>query len=587
MTHILPGDGQEVEDLLGALLRLQQAGLQRPLPEWGEILALASDAVGGHAVWFRDQESAPWLATPGTVRPAPESRWSTQGMELATESRSPVVPAVHAALCTIARQQESDSRYAAVRDISFEGLCVHKDGHILEVNQALADLYGYTRDEMIGMNMTETVAPEVLPKILALVRSGYRGAYDTIARLADGTRLELEARGRNIEFAGEQVRVASFRDIRERKAAEAAREAAREAAEEANRQKSAFLANMSHELRTPLNAILGTAQLLERDGVSDRSLVSHLMTSAADLLALVDDLLDLSRIEEGRLKLYPEPFELHTIPSRVAATSPAPTAGVGLSVHIDEELADWYIGDARRIRQIVLNLLTNAVKFTREGQIRLSVFPRGDDVCFEVADTGIGIPPERLEQLFERFEQGSADHSYGGSGLGLHISRTLAEHMGGTLTARSEVGIGSTFTLRLPLDEASQRPTPEQPDPPTPVPQRTLHVLLAEDNAINQLVLERMIRSLGHEVTIVANGEEALAAVDGVDLVFMDLQMPVMDGIDATRALRKTHPGLPVIGLTAHAMPEDQVRCRRAGMVDVLTKPLNFAELRDALTRVS
>jgi PAS domain S-box-containing protein len=477
-------------------------------------------------------------------------------------------------------------RYAALRDISFEGIAVHRDGVILEVNQALADLYGYSRDEMIGMHMSRTVDPEVFGRVMELVRSRYEGAYETSALRKDGTTLPLEARGKDYVFDGQPVRVASFRDIRERKAAEASMRRAQKAAEEASIQKSRFLANLSHEIRTPLNAVLGVVDLLQWTELADaqRDLLATLEQSAVSMVGLMDELLDVSRIETGEMRFDEQPFSLSDVVRSAVAIARDPADGVAQDIDL-AGVPDRLSGDASRIRQILVNLLENASKFTHTGTICVRATQARDStgavrLHLAVADTGTGIAHDVLPNLFNRFEQGT-QHDAGGTGLGLYISRNLARGMGGDLTVDSALGRGSTFLLDLPLRLGSP-PEAGRDEQGDLAPGR---VLVVEDNPTNQRVVQELLRVLGQEATVVGDGQAGVevALAGSFDLVLMDIRMPGMDGLEATRRLRSAGYDGRIVALTAHAMQAELQACIAAGMDDHLTKPLRLDALRAAL----
>jgi signal transduction histidine kinase/CheY-like chemotaxis protein len=371
----------------------------------------------------------------------------------------------------------------------------------------------------------------------------------------------------------------------------------KEAAEAASRAKSEFLANMSHEIRTPMNGICGMTALALGTAldVEQREYLETVGDSARSLLRIIDDILDLARIEAGKLRLEQAPFEMRRAIREVVATLDviAREKGVGLNYSIASETPDYLSGDAGRLRQVLLNLGGNAVKFTDKGEVFVAVaVERGNesfvDLRFTVRDSGIGIPPEKIEAIFSPFEQ--VDHSTtrksGGTGLGLTISRRLAALMGGTIHVESVSGQGSTFwfTARFGL---AQRPA-NATGPASPVDQpgaatRPLHVLVAEDNRVNQRLVERVLSKHGHSVVMVDDGRQAVEAACGTsfDLILMDVEMPGMDGLAATRAIREsaatTH--VPIIALTARAMQQDERECLAAGMDGYLAKPIDINDL--------
>ncbi|MBX9576123.1 MAG: response regulator [Caulobacteraceae bacterium] len=387
-------------------------------------------------------------------------------------------------------------------------------------------------------------------------------------------------------------------DITDLKRDAAALAEARDAAEAANAAKSLFLANMSHEIRTPLNGVIGLAQALGRTELRDdqREMLDLMQSSSRMLLTLLGDILDLARIESGRLSLEDEPFELKAAVHEAADLYRASAAAKGLAliVEVCEDCPGWLMGDQVRLKQIMCNLVSNAVKFTEAGLIKLEAHC-GPDVAgvsglrVAVSDTGIGFGPDQRERLFGRFEQadGAITRRYGGSGLGLSICRQLAEMMGGELDAESEPGGGSTFILSLPLREA-QAPSaqPAETQLASEAGGSTTRVLLADDHPTNRKVVELILASAGVELTSVENGQEAVDAyrAGDFDLVLMDMQMPVMDGLTATRAIRDfeceaQRPLTPIVMLTANALPEHVAAARAAGADKHLAKPFEAAEL--------
>jgi signal transduction histidine kinase/ActR/RegA family two-component response regulator len=378
--------------------------------------------------------------------------------------------------------------------------------------------------------------------------------------------------------------------------------AARRAAEEALEVKSRFLATMSHEIRTPLNGIIPIAELLEQSDLTkeQRWQVEAIRTSGKALLTIVDDVLDLSKFQSDNFKLSPEPLRLSDIVrdvERIVGT-PASTKGVLLRSDLPPELDRLFMGDKARIRQILLNLVGNAVKFTEEGSVtiraRIVDMTEADvSVEFQVIDTGIGIGKEYLERIFERFEQaeGGLSRRFGGSGLGLAIARTLVEAHDGAIWVESELGKGSTFhfTLQLSRVDSASEPAEDRvgqsrrrvvrPNPVHRPDGKKLHVLVVDDSDVNRDVARAHLKAIDVEVDTVVDGIEAIEAVRNqpYDLVLMDVHMPVMDGLEATRRIRTMPPplcDLHIIALTASVMPEDVEMCFDAGMDDFLRKPI-------------
>ena len=383
---------------------------------------------------------------------------------------------------------------------------------------------------------------------------------------------------------------------------------ARDAAEMANRAKSEFLANMSHEIRTPLNGVMGIASALARTPMNadQRELVGLIEASAETLDNLLSDVLDLARIEAGRLSLSREPFTLESAVLPVAALfrNTAEEKGLAFEVSLPAGPQRRLLGDVVRIRQVLSNLVSNAVKFTATGAVRIAVacedLSESGRLTISVQDTGIGFDAETRDRLFGRFAQADATitRRFGGTGLGLSISRSLAQLMGGELDAEAEPGVGATFklTLETPFAPAGAEPSGGEAVTATIAPEidRPMRVLLAEDHPTNRRVVEVVMESIGVDVISVENGQEALDhhASEAFDLILMDMQMPVMDGLTAIRRIRAREAGgqaprTPIFALTANAMPEDQAASREAGADAHLIKPITASALIHAVTQVA
>jgi len=497
---------------------------------------------------------------------------------------------------------------------------------IREAVDAMPDALGFY-DAQGRLVLWNSRYAEVNPELVAQLKPGMRfedvlqigldeGIYaDAIGREAEwraerlAMRAQLEATMEQRCDDGRWLRVQDRRtsgggivtvvnDISDLKRDAAALADARDAAEAANAAKSLFLANMSHEIRTPLNGVIGLAQALGRTELRDdqREMLDLMQSSSRMLLTLLGDILDLARIESGRLSLEDEPFELKAAVHEAADLYRASAAAKGLALIVDvcDDCPPWLRGDEVRLKQIMCNLVSNAVKFTEAGLIKLEAHC-GPDVAgvpglrVAVSDTGIGFGPDQRERLFGRFEQadGAITRRYGGSGLGLSICRQLAEMMGGDLDAESEPGGGSTFLLSLPLRAAeapSQVPTDLAEAAETAG--SATRVLLADDHPTNRKVVELILATAGVRLTSVENGQEAVDAyrTGDFDLVLMDMQMPVMDGLTATRAIRDfeceaQRPLTPIVMLTANALPEHVAAARAAGADKHLAKPFEAAEL--------
>lgn len=374
-------------------------------------------------------------------------------------------------------------------------------------------------------------------------------------------------------------------------------------AEGATIAKSNFLANMSHEIRTPLNGIIGTAQLLARSDLSieQRELLQNLQSSSNLIINIISDILDLSKIEADKLVLDPRPVNIRNCIKTVLAICKPGIAvsgkNIALTCKIDDKLAEYVKMDEGRVQQILLNLISNAIKFTEEGEVSLNVSVKLttggiQEVTFAVSDTGIGISDEALMQLFKPFTQvnTTALRKYGGTGLGLSICKKLVEMMDGEIWADSKEAQGSVFSFILPLEVAAVKSTITEKVSNEDFNQaRNLKILLAEDNKINQFIAAKMFKRIGYEIDIAENGRIAVDMLDKqrYDLVFMDIQMPEMDGLQATRQIIEKHKenSPPIIAMTANVLSEEEQECRMAGMKDFVSKPFTIEHLESIINK--
>ena len=423
----------------------------------------------------------------------------------------------------------------------------------------------------------------------------YRPEYRT--RRSDGADVWVQGAVHFLKTEdGKPLRmIGALQNITDRKTAEFALVHAKEEAESATRAKSAFLATMSHEIRTPMNGVLGMAQAMAMGEVTDqqRERLDVIRHSGESLLAILNDVLDLSKIEAGKLELEQAEFDISELARGAHGTfaATAQAKGLAFDLQVERGARGVYRGDSVRVRQILYNLVSNALKFTETGGVNVSVQRKGKHLSISVADTGIGVEPAKLASLFQKFEQADASTTrrYGGTGLGLAICRDLAELMGGTVWAQSTPGAGATFIVELPLPRISARSA----KPEGPVAERsasaegvTLRVLAAEDNAMNQLVLKTLLAHVGVEPVMVGNGREAVEAWDREpwDLILMDVQMPEMDGPTAAGVIRARERAqgrsrTPIVALTANAMSHQVSGYLQAGMDDFVAKPIEASRL--------
>ncbi|BDQ34829.1 PAS domain-containing hybrid sensor histidine kinase/response regulator [Pseudodesulfovibrio portus] len=625
--------------------------------------------------------------------------------------------------------KESELRFKALHNASFGGIAIHDKGLILDCNQGLADISGFSMEELIGMDGLQLIGESAREKVMGNILAGYEKPYEAVGVRKNGEEYPLRLEGRNIPYKGRMVRTVEFRDISQRKKAEKElrdselrhrvifensplgmvrfsvdgrildcnslfvelmgstreeligfhtlkrsnrkmREAlgkalhgepssyedyytsvsgnketylhvqfnpvnlgrppteviatledfserketrdglqrAKEEAEAFSRSKTEFLTNMSHEIRTPLNGILGMLQLLQNSDLDmeQAGYVVDAIQSSKRLTRLLTDILDLSRVEAGKLMVQDIPFNLKESCRQVCDLYrlTADQSGVALRCEIDPAIPDFLAGDPLRVQQVMTNLIGNAFKFTPEGHIALSasVLPSSTPevyrILFTVSDTGKGIPDDKLGTLFDTFTQVVGEgytRQHQGAGLGLAICKQLIQLMGGGISVESEVGRGTAVYVVLPFVISK---APEQPRPAVAANRvccacGKFRVLLAEDERVNSLVTRRLLEKAGHDVCVVENGEQAIAAVrEGCfDVILMDIQMPVMDGVTATKAIRSGAAGeaakdIPIAAVTAFAMVGDREKFLEAGMDGYVVKPIELEKLQQFLDSI-
>ncbi len=516
--------------------------------------------------------------------------------------------------------RHSEQTFRLLMEAAPIGICVlNAQDRFEAVNDAYCALTGYTREELLAAQVGDLHPPEEraahMGRLHARSAAGRSEPVEFTLRTRTGERRTVLGRGATIMGADGQPRRLGFVvDITERKTAEEVLRRANAALERASRAKSAFLATMSHEIRTPLNGVIGLTSLLQATPLSPQQseYVSALHASGEGLLGLISDILDFSKIEAGQLSLEVRTFDPRRLVGEVVGlfTAQARAKGLGLNAQVDPLVPALLAGDAGRLRQVLLNLLGNALKFTAQGEVEIAVSlveesAEGALVRVAVRDTGIGIAPEAQAAMFEPFTQADASTTrrYGGTGLGLAIARRLVEAMGGQIGVESAPGQGSTFwlTLRLPrLAEAAAEgpPTSPQLDPAAPVAVGAAdgprgRVLVVEDNAINRMVAVGLLQDLGCAVATAEDGRQAVEAVrrEDYDLVLMDLHMPELDGFAAAAAIRQLERAAgrgrhtAIVALTADALAGDAEKSLAAGMDGHLSKPATRERLAAVLER--
>ncbi len=510
----------------------------------------------------------------------------------------------------------SEHALRRVFDHVHDAIIVHDaQGAIVDVNDQMLSLYQVSREQAMTMTIVDDLSGvdnplASLPLHWRQCLAGENQAFEWRARRpVDGQEFDTEVFLARMDFFGERQVVATIRDISERKRVENDLRQARDAANQANLAKSEFVANMSHEIRTPMNGVIGMTQLLLRTDLSaeQRKFANIIRSSSEGLLVIINDILDFSKIEAGRMELEEYPFSLSAmINDLVTLLKPkAQEKGITLDADIDPRLPATLVGDRLRLRQILYNLVGNAIKFTLKGGVTILARVAREEagtllLRLEVRDTGIGIPADKQGRIFNSFTQGdtSTTRRYGGTGLGLTISRRLVTLMHGEIGVDSREGEGATFWLTVPLAEGYGELPEERAMAQEQVAALALaipgglRVLVAEDNPMNQIVAQSYLEAIGCSPDLVADGEQAVQALSAhpYDLVLMDCQMPVMDGYEATRRIRDPSSAvlwheIPIIALTANAIAGDRKGCLEAGMTDYVAKPLEMETMLAAIRR--
>ncbi|MBF0622293.1 MAG: PAS domain S-box protein [Magnetococcales bacterium] len=502
--------------------------------------------------------------------------------------------------------KESEHRYRSLIELSPEAIIVHCQGQIVFANPSAVQLFGASSpSNLVGLPVLDLVPEEILDAIKTRIQNvlelgEVQSAQEQTLLKLDGSRIEVETSGGPVTFDGQKAIQVVIRDISQRKESEQTLKQAITEAKRANEAKSKFLAIMSHEIRTPMNTVIGMTDLLKESQINhtEQRYLETLSRAGNALMALINDILDLSKIEAGQLSLEEASLDLRKLARETVdiLRLAAKDKGLAIGCWVSKDVPDLVSGDSQRIRQILLNLLSNATKFTESGQVRLSVHQQSDNmVRFEVMDTGIGVAEDKQETIFEAFNQAdiSMTRRFGGTGLGLTICRRLVERMDGQIWVNSNTDRGSTFiftaslpktdrTVSIQSHHANQIHSKQLPN--------ALSILLVDDAPDNVLLVQAYLKKTAHRLTIAENGKQAVEAFEAstFDLILMDIQMPIMDGYEATRRIRQieqqrdTQP-IPIIALTAHAMTEDTRTALEAGCSLHVSKPIKKARLFEVL----
>lgn len=467
------------------------------------------------------------------------------------------------------------------------------DNKIVDMNDACASLFGYNVNEMVGKNLNDSIPQENSDQFKSDFQKYLHGKIellDTTVKTVHNENIPVQITVAEIFYNQKPCYLIFLNDISQRLKTENALKEARELAEKSAEFKSLFLANMSHEIRTPMNAMLGFADLLLKTKLNDeqKEYVEIISNSGHDLLVIINDILDLTKIEAGKLQLRPRTFNLENVVRKVIKLhqNRAEEKGIGLLLEVSSRAPELVYMDDLRLTQILNNLLGNAIKFTEKGDVTLKVnlvnSSNGDYVTLKVKDSGIGIPPNEIKTIFDNFNQvdSSLQRKHRGTGLGLSIVSQLIDLMKGKISATSEVGVGSEFTIEIPINESKVEKAKNEKDPKKEIDTEELNVLLCEDNPVNVKLATKILSEMGITYHVAVNGKEGLELLKKItaDVVFMDLQMPVMDGYEATKEIRK-FSDIPIIAMSAHVLEEEQKKCLDAGMNGFIPKPFKAQDI--------
>jgi len=504
---------------------------------------------------------------------------------------------------------ESELRFKSLSNASFEAIIISTNGKIIDVNETAMELFGFEYNEFIGNEVLMFVSENDKDKVSEKMQEGFEEPYEFIARKKNGSYFEVQVHGKNTIYKGKKGRITAIRDITKLKTVEKELVNAKLKAEESDKLKSSFLANMSHEIRTPMNGIIGFSELLGVPDITEdqrEKYINIIHQSSNQLLHIIDDILDISKIEVGEVKIVKSDFNVNVLINDLKNIFKNELIRKNSSVKLISKVAlkneDAIINsDQYRIRQVLTNLINNAIKFTKEGSIEFGykyidsekkqTIPELKNITknkllFYVKDTGYGIIKEKQELVFDRFRQSDESHSreFGGTGLGLTISKGLIKILNGDIWLVSEAGVGSTFYFTLPynLKILPQIIKEEKNEHYSNDKLKNKHILIVEDDDINFLLIEEIFHNFKSKITRAKNGRDAIALtlkLSDIDIILMDIQMPIIGGYEATKKIKKIKPKLPIIAQTAYAMVDDKRKSFDAGCDDYIAKPINKDEL--------
>lgn len=495
------------------------------------------------------------------------------------------------------KAEQNEKRFKVLHDASFGGILIHDKGRVLDCNQGLSRMTGYTHEELLGMNGLLLIAEENRELVMNHIMNEYEKPYETYGLRKNGQTYPLRIEGRMIPYNEKNMRVVEFRDITEQKKIEEELIRAKEKAEQTDKLKSSFLANMSHEIRTPMNGILGFTELLKEPDLSmqQRSeFIDTIQTSGERMLSTINDIIDISKIESGMVLLNMQDINLIAFINDLYNFFKPMMSKKNIDFIVNSNNGhplSLFHTDPDKLHSILTNLIKNAYKFTASGSIEFGYTTNNNTINFYVTDTGIGIVKERQKAIFERFVQADIADSrvFEGSGLGLAITKSYTEMLNGTISMQSTFGQGSTFSVSLPVqqsDDENNTLEGKAEENIADLLNHKLKILITEDDPVSVELLKLLVKDFASEVAVARNGKEAVSAVENspdIDLVLMDIKMPVMDGFTATKKIRAFNKSVNIIAQSAFAQTEDIKKTKSVGCNHFVSKPINKKNLYNAI----